>query len=119
MNSAGRVSNNGDAAPSPRFGGPPRRGHRGSIVQNMSWLSHGCVALAAALGAQIIVASPIRPLAQEHVVVGESPFPGEVPLYSPTILRLNSGRLVAGYTRASGNEAKFGRSLITFHRVRN
>ena len=46
-------------------------------------------------------AAPIRPLAQGHVVVGESPAPGVVPLYSPTILRLDSGRLVAGYTRAS------------------
>ena len=45
-------------------------------------------------------AEPIRPLAQEHVVLGESPSPADTPLYSPTILRLDSGRLVAAYTQA-------------------
>jgi hypothetical protein len=55
-------------------------------------------------------AAPIRPLAQDHVVVGESPAPGAVPLYSPTILRLDTGRLVAGYTRASDNKAAHGPS---------
>lgn len=55
-------------------------------------------------------AGPIRPLAQDHVVVGESPAPGEVPLYSPTILRLDTGRLVAGYTRASEKSEKYGKS---------
>lgn len=48
---------------------------------------------------------PIRALAQEHVVVGESPDPKNVPLYSPTILRLDSGRLVAGYTRFAKDDA--------------
>ncbi|MBC2595241.1 exo-alpha-sialidase [Ruficoccus amylovorans] len=42
--------------------------------------------------------SPIRPLAQDFVVVGRSPDPQKIPLYSPTILRLDSGRLVAAYT---------------------
>ncbi len=42
-------------------------------------------------------AGPIRPLAQEHVVVGESADPRTVPLYTPSILRLPSGRLVASY----------------------
>lgn len=53
-------------------------------------------------------AAPIRPLAQDHVVVGESPAPGEVPLYSPTILRLDTGRLVAAYTRAGDDTSKAG-----------
>ena len=55
-------------------------------------------------------AAPVRPLAQDHVIVGESPAPLEVPLYAPTILRLNSGRLVAGYTRATGTNPKHGPS---------
>lgn len=53
-------------------------------------------------------AQAIRPLAQNFVVVGESPLPGVVPLYSPTLLRLDSGRLVAGYTRASAKDKKGG-----------
>ncbi len=55
-------------------------------------------------------AAPIRPLAQTHILVGESPAPADVPLYSPTILRLDTGRLVAGYTRASDNKAPRGPS---------
>lgn len=47
-----------------------------------------------------VLADPIRPLAQEHVVLGESPSPADTPLYSPTILRLASGRLVAAYAQA-------------------
>lgn len=58
-----------------------------------------------ALPALRTFAAPIRPLAQEHVVVGESPSPATIPLYSPTILRLETGRLVAGYTRAKGGAA--------------
>lgn len=45
-------------------------------------------------------AEPIRPLAQDYVVVGESPSPQDTPLYSPTILRLSSGRLAAAYNQA-------------------
>lgn len=44
--------------------------------------------------------SPIRPLAQEHVLVARSPDAKNQPLYSPSILRLGSGRLVASYTEA-------------------
>ncbi|GAA4461689.1 sialidase family protein [Novipirellula rosea] len=42
-------------------------------------------------------AHPIRPLAQEHVVVGKSPNPATIPLYNPSIVRLDTGRLVASY----------------------
>ncbi|HEY1110715.1 MAG TPA: sialidase family protein, partial [Opitutaceae bacterium] len=70
-------------------------------------LALACVLCAASLAA---AAGPVRPLAQDHVVVGESPAPGEVPLYSPTILRLDTGRLVAGYTRASDKSEKYGKS---------
>ncbi|WP_438480075.1 WD40/YVTN/BNR-like repeat-containing protein [Oleiharenicola lentus] len=49
-------------------------------------------------------AGPICPLAQDHVVLGESPSPKDTPLYSPTILRLESGRLLAAYTQAGKGE---------------
>ena len=42
---------------------------------------------------------PIRPLADAFVTVGESPDPQRVPLYTPSILRLPSGRLLAAYER--------------------
>ncbi|MDR2673845.1 MAG: hypothetical protein LBC18_03010, partial [Opitutaceae bacterium] len=34
---------------------------------------------------------PVRPLADDFVVVGESDDPKNTPLYSPSILRLDSG----------------------------
>jgi len=52
-----------------------------------------------------LAANPIRPLAQDYVVVGESPDPQNIPLYNPSIIRLDSGRLVAGYM-ASGKLLK-------------
>ncbi|MDR0352522.1 MAG: glycoside hydrolase [Opitutaceae bacterium] len=53
-----------------------------------------------------LFAGPIRPLAQEHVVVAESPDPQKLPLYNPTILRLPSGRLVAGYSLSNKHNKK-------------
>ncbi|PTX95707.1 sialidase family protein [Opitutus sp. ER46] len=53
-------------------------------------------------------AQPIRPLANTYVVVGESPAPSSVPLYSPSILRLPSGRLLAAYAQASKDSKRFG-----------
>ncbi len=50
---------------------------------------------------------PIRPLAQDHVVVAESPDPKKIPLYNPTILRLPSGRLVAGYSLSNKYDKKY------------
>lgn len=70
-------------------------------------LALGVIAAGPVAGA---AGTPIRALAQEHVVLGESPAPEEMSLYSPTVLRLQTGRLVAGYTRASHNTAKHGRS---------
>src|SRR4051812_36367286 len=61
-----------------------------------------------AVVAVFAAAEPIRPLANDFVIVGKSPSPLEVPLYSPSILRLASGRLVGAYTRASTNVEKFG-----------
>ncbi len=49
---------------------------------------------------------PVRPLAQDYVVVGESPAPRTIPLYNPTIVRLDSGRLVAGYLQSSKTDKK-------------
>ncbi len=45
-------------------------------------------------------ANPIRPLANDFVAVGESPDPQNSPLYTPAILALPGGRLVAAYERA-------------------
>ncbi|MDR2676258.1 MAG: glycoside hydrolase [Opitutaceae bacterium] len=42
---------------------------------------------------------PVRPLAQQHVVLDRSPHPPSVPLYTPSILRLPEGRLVAACER--------------------
>lgn len=42
---------------------------------------------------------PIRPLAQDHVVVAASPDPQTMGHYTPAIARLKSGRLVAAYER--------------------
>jgi len=58
------------------------------------------VLFAALVAVTVLADGPIRPLAQEHVVLGESPSPEDTPLYSPTILRLDSDRLVAAYTQA-------------------
>jgi hypothetical protein len=51
-------------------------------------------------------AGPIRPLAQDHVVLAESPDPQKLPLYNPTLLRLPSGRLVAGYSLSNKHDKK-------------
>jgi hypothetical protein len=82
---------------------------------NSSFRTHALASLALA----VIETAPafsqaIQPLAQEHIVVGKSPASANVPLYSPTILRLDSGRLVAGYTRASKDTVKYGRSAEVF-----
>ena len=44
-------------------------------------------------------AAPVRPLANDFVAVGESPDPKNMPLYTPSILALPGGRLVAAYER--------------------
>jgi len=43
---------------------------------------------------------PIRPLAQDYVLVAYSPDSKNMPLYSPSIVRLSTGRLVISYTEA-------------------
>ena len=54
---------------------------------------------------------PIRPLAQEHIVVAESPNPQKLPLYNPTILRLPSGRLVAGYSLSNKHDKDYTKDV--------
>ncbi|MBI5767262.1 MAG: exo-alpha-sialidase [Verrucomicrobia bacterium] len=54
--------------------------------------------LAVALAASAM-AAPIRPLANEFIAVGESSDPPNIPLYTPAILRLDDGRIVAAYER--------------------
>jgi len=60
--------------------------------------------IAASLVSLAITTAPafsqaIRPLAQEHVVVYESPDPANIYCYTPGITRLDSGRLVATMDR--------------------
>ncbi len=63
-----------------------------------------CLLLAAGFSTAGLPAQPIQPLAQDHVVVGRSEDAGKIPLYTPSICRLDSGRLVASYER--GKEGK-------------
>lgn len=58
-----------------------------------------CWLVAVLLTVSAAAASPIRPLANEFVAVGESPDPQNIPLYTPSILALPDGRLVAAYER--------------------
>ncbi|OAM89906.1 hypothetical protein AW736_11365 [Termitidicoccus mucosus] len=44
-------------------------------------------------------ASPIRPLANDFVVVGEAADPAKVALYTPSIVRLETGRLVLHFSK--------------------
>ncbi len=57
-------------------------------------------------------AAPIRPLANEFVAVGESPAPQTIPLYTPSILALPDGRLVAAYER--GGTARQNNAAYAF-----
>ena len=63
------------------------------------------------------LASPIRPLAQEHIVVAESSLPESNYLYTPSILRLQSGRLLAAFEFGGGaykkENPKFAQILLS------
>ena len=55
-------------------------------------------------------ADAVRPLANDFVAVGESADPKDIPLYTPSLLALPGGRLVAAYERggtARQNNAKY------------
>ena len=47
------------------------------------------------------IGSPVRPLAQDYVVLDRSPDEKNVPLYTPSILALPNGRLVAACERGN------------------
>ena len=61
---------------------------------------------ALALSAASAPAQAVRPLAQDHVVVCESPDPARVYCYSPGIARLDDGRLVATMNFGGPGQAK-------------
>ena len=56
--------------------------------------------------AAVALANPIRPLANDFVAVGVSSDPKNIPLYTPSILALPGGRLVAAYERGGTARAK-------------
>ena len=58
------------------------------------------------LSAAAAFATPIRPLANDFVAVGVSSDPKNIPLYTPSILALPEGRLVAAYERGGTARAK-------------
>ena len=57
------------------------------------------LSLLVATVAATVSANPIRPVANDFVAVGESPDPKNMALYTPSILALPGGRLVAAYER--------------------
>ncbi len=68
---------------------------------NIFWMLGALgVALAGPLFGQAI-----RPLAQDFVLVAQSPDATNMPLYSPSLVRLKSGRLVASYTEDRKKES--------------
>ncbi len=71
-------------------------GHR-TLTSTVAAVALGGYALAAGNSWAGVVDGPwsVRPLAQEHVVVYESPDPARVYCYTPGILRLPDGRLIA------------------------
>ncbi len=60
---------------------------------------------ACALTLAMAWATPIRPLANDYIALAESPDPQGMPLYTPSILRLDGGRLVAAYERGGTGRA--------------
>ncbi|HRJ72207.1 MAG TPA: exo-alpha-sialidase [Terrimicrobiaceae bacterium] len=82
-------------------------------IRQCAWIpflrSRGRAMAGLAMGSLVcaspVPAQPVRPLAQDYVMVGESPDPENAPLYSPTILRLDSGRLVAAYNQSRDKKA--------------
>lgn len=49
-------------------------------------------------------AHPVRPLAQDFVIIGTSPDPKKIPLHNPSIVALPSGRLVAAYSQSNKHD---------------
>ena len=70
-------------------------------------MRHLFIGLLAAAG---LVAGPIRPIANDFVALAESPDPQNIPLYTPSVLALPDGRLLAAYERggtARANNAPY------------
>ena len=56
-----------------------------------------CISIFMTLFMDLLTANPIRPLAQEHVVVATSKDTPWMACYTPSILRLETGRLLAAF----------------------
>ena len=55
----------------------------------------------------MLFSAPLRPLAQQHILVDYSPAPKNIPMYTPSILSLPTGRLIAAYERSGeSNKAR-------------
>ena len=77
--------------------------------------------LATLVASVALGADAVRPLANDFVAVGESPDPPNMPLYTPSILALPGGRLVAAYERGGtgrANNAAFAFILTSGDRGR-
>jgi len=79
--------------------------HRPFLASCALRLGAACAAVVVALHGWA-AGVPIRALANDYVLVGESPDPSTTPLFSPTLVRLDSGRLVAGYTVSADTNPK-------------
>lgn len=56
---------------------------------------------------------PVRALANDHIVVAESPEPETTAMYTPSIVRTPSGRLVASYTQSNRIKKKGETFIVT------
>jgi hypothetical protein len=92
---------------SPRAARAPRRGARALARTLLAFIcAPASVALAATSAANVSVTpGAIRALAQDHIVFDASPVGGPTPLNTPSILRLDDGRLVAASERSGVNSA--------------
>ena len=73
----------------------------------------GCTAVLGTQHICSVIATPIRPLAQNHVIVGNAAdyTPEPKGLYTPSIIRLPSGRLVATYEISTSIPQANGRKI--------
>jgi len=84
-----------------------------ALPSRATLLSRAAQALAILVAAAApLSANPVRPLANDFVAVGESPDPLNMPLYTPSILALPGGRLVAAYER--GGTGRKDNAAYTF-----
>lgn len=74
--------------------------HCGTLTRASLWILLAGISSVASSQAVHGRAHAIRPLANDFVVVGEASEPAKVAMYTPSIVRLDSGRLVACYTHS-------------------